>query len=149
MLKLSGFGGFAFPFSTLRILFGIYSQSNPSRANKILRILTVPHIQYLKPLHSAAPEPSEVDVVIKVVPYLSFDAVVTKNSSFVNLSDEEREELRYLEYCALDMLAWIVPACWLGIQLLGFVTIAPYMARAEFRPVLVGEGQVAPINSYW
>lgn len=86
----------------------------------------------------------------KVVPYLTFDAVVGKNSAFNDLSDEELEELGGVELRALNLLSWAVPAYWFGVQLLGFTIIAPYMARAQFRDGLTTEdGQAAAVNSTW
>ena len=90
------------------------------------------------------------DPSVKVVPYLSFDAIVGKNSSFQDLSEDEREEIGGLELRALNMLSWIVPAYWVITHLLGFVILAPYMARAQFRDAVRSEdGQAAPVNSTW
>lgn len=86
----------------------------------------------------------------KVVSYLTFDAVVGKNSAFSDLSDVEKEELGGVELRALNMLTWIVLGYWFGVQLLGFVVLAPYMARAEFRGALTTEsGQASAVNSTW
>lgn len=43
------------------------------------------------------------------VPYISFDAVVGRNSHFKDLSEEQMEELGGVEYRALKVLTWIVP----------------------------------------
>ena len=45
----------------------------------------------------------------RVVPYLSFWAIVGRNSAFRNLSTEQIEELGGVEYRALTALLWIVP----------------------------------------
>jgi hypothetical protein len=42
------------------------------------------------------------------VPYISFDAVVGRNSVFLDLSEENMEELGGVEYRALSMLLWII-----------------------------------------
>jgi len=42
------------------------------------------------------------------VPYVSFDAVVGHNSSFVSLTEEQLEELGGVEFRALNALLWIV-----------------------------------------
>lgn len=44
----------------------------------------------------------------KVVPYISFDAVVGRNSSFHHLTSEQRDEIGGVEYRALRALLWIV-----------------------------------------
>jgi hypothetical protein len=44
----------------------------------------------------------------KVVPYISFDAVVGRNSSFHHLTSEQRDEIGGVEYRALGALLWIV-----------------------------------------
>lgn len=44
------------------------------------------------------------------MPYFSFAAIVGKNSAFHDLTDEELDELGGVEYRALKMLAWLVPA---------------------------------------
>lgn len=45
----------------------------------------------------------------KVVPYITFDAVVGRNSAFHLLTNEQLEELGGVEYRALNALLWIVP----------------------------------------
>lgn len=45
----------------------------------------------------------------KSVPYISFDAIVGRNSHFYDLREEELEELGGVEYRALSMLLWLVP----------------------------------------
>ena len=91
-----------------------------------------------------------IDPSVKVVTYLTVDAVVGKNSSFHDLTEGQKEELGGVELRALNFLAWFVPAYWLFIQLLGFVILAPYMSRAQFRPALSTEdGQAARVNSTW
>lgn len=98
-----------------------------------------------------APKPAPTqDANTKVVSYISFDAVVGKNSNFEDLSDEEKEELGGIELRALNMLAWAVPAYWFGVQLVGFIILAPYMSRAQFKNALTTEdGQAAAVNSTW
>jgi hypothetical protein len=44
----------------------------------------------------------------KVVPYISFDAVVGRNSTFHLLTNEQLEELGGVEYRALNALLFIV-----------------------------------------
>lgn len=44
----------------------------------------------------------------KAVPYITFDAVVGRNSAFHLLTSEQMEELGGVEYRALKALLWIV-----------------------------------------
>lgn len=44
------------------------------------------------------------------VPYITFDAIVGRNSQFQDLSPEEQEELGGVEYRALGALLWIIAA---------------------------------------
>ena len=44
----------------------------------------------------------------RAVPYISFDAVVGHNSSFISLTEEQLEELGGVEFRALNALLWIV-----------------------------------------
>lgn len=53
---------------------------------------------------------------------------IARNSSFHNLTSDERETLGGVEYRALRWLSWIVPAYYVLWQLLGAVGIAAYVA---------------------
>jgi hypothetical protein len=44
------------------------------------------------------------------VPYITFDAIVGRNSQFHDLTQEEQEELGGVEYRALGALLWIIAA---------------------------------------
>ncbi len=82
---------------------------------------------------------------------LSFDATVTGNSRFHALTEAQRDELGGVEYRALDLLAKLVPAYWLIVNL-GMVTlVAPYIASSAFnkyRPVFEAQGSNKP-NGTW
>ena len=43
------------------------------------------------------------------VPYISFDAIIGRNSVFHELTNEQLEELGGVEYRALNALMWLVP----------------------------------------
>ena len=51
----------------------------------------------------------EVKGAAKPVQYISFKAIVGRNSVFKDLTDENIEELGGVEYRALSALVWIVP----------------------------------------
>jgi hypothetical protein len=44
----------------------------------------------------------------RVVPYVSFDAIVGPNSTFEGLTEEQLEELGGVEFRALNALLWIL-----------------------------------------
>ena len=86
----------------------------------------------------------------RIVPYLTFDAIVGKNSAFEDLTEDELEELGGVELQALNLLSWAVPLYWFGSQALGFAILAAYLQRAEFRAALdSSDGQAAAVNSTW
>lgn len=116
-----------------------------SRKLEVPRTQTLQSSQNIAGRHLGMQDPS-----VKTVSYFTFDAIVGKNSAFKNLSEEQKEELGGVELRALNLLGWIVPSYWLGTQLLGFLILAPYMSRAQFREALTSEdGQIAPVNSTW
>ncbi|QRV98028.1 potassium/sodium transporter [Ceratobasidium sp. AG-Ba] len=69
------------------------------------------------------------------VPYISFNAIVGRNSQFHDLSQEEQEELGGVEYRALTALLWIIAGYHIGSQLLAFVIIAPYSSMRRWSDV--------------
>ncbi|KAJ1305946.1 hypothetical protein OPQ81_010663 [Rhizoctonia solani] len=69
------------------------------------------------------------------VPYITFDAIVGRNSQFHDLSQEEQEELGGVEYRALGALLWIIAVYHFGIQLFGFIVFVPYSSMSKWAPV--------------
>jgi hypothetical protein len=81
------------------------------------------------------------------MPYLSWAPTIGRNSNFVDLSEEQREELGGIEYRALKLLAIILVAYFVGFHLLGMVCLLPWVVRdAHYVTMLKGEG-VSP--SWW
>ena len=73
------------------------------------------------------------------VPYLTFDAEVTGNSHFQNLTVAQKNELGGLEYRSLAVLSWMIPMYWIGWLLLSIVIVAPYLASppaAQYRAAI-------------
>jgi hypothetical protein len=102
----------------------------------------------------------------KTVPYISFDAVVGRNSMFHLLTNEQLEELGGVEYRALNALLFIVAGvrqlyatCFLsltlqvqyhiGIQLVAFTIIAPYMSLNKWKQDFEVPMQKRNIPSTW
>jgi hypothetical protein len=53
----------------------------------------------------------------KPVPYISFEAVVGRNSAFRMLTTGQMEEIGGIEYRALNALVWIIPIVRLSFHL--------------------------------
>ena len=102
----------------------------------------------------------------KKVPYISFSAVVGRNSRFTDLTDEQMDELGGVEYRALRVLMYTVIGVrvllcltqghghswpsqyFLFMQLAAFVIIAPYIG-ARGRYDFVFEGQPRLVKTPW
>ena len=143
LLSVIGYGGFPSPIKTLKAC----------GSSLFRRVFLDRRHATSQSNGTDAEEPAgsvSQNIRTRPVPYLSFDATVGKNSSFQNLSQEQKEEIGGLELRALNLLAIIVPSYWFGLQILALVILAPYMARQEFRAALTtSDGQAAPVNSTW
>lgn len=109
------FGGFPMPHVLLGMLF---RRLFPGTANRLRRTVTIPATTALaggelgrtasisgagrKETVGNIPEGS------KPVAYISFDAIVGRNSSFQMLTNEQLEELGGVEYRGLNALLWLV-----------------------------------------
>ncbi|KAI0794323.1 TrkH-domain-containing protein [Fomes fomentarius] len=118
----------------------------PRYQRRLARTLTVPRIETLVPCEATMLVPPAGSV--KLVPYLSFTATV-RHSTFLDLTQENIEELGGVEYRALTALMWIIPLYYVGSLVISFVVTAPYMAmprwQENFRPPL----QHRKINTVW
>lgn len=100
--KLSGFGGFPTP---LEIGKRAFEKAFPERAKTLKQSMTVTRTQTIGRIGTTAPGDKEPE---KEVPYISFAAVVGRNSRFEGLTEEQMEELGGVEYRALRVLLWVV-----------------------------------------
>ena len=102
------------------------------------------------------------------MPYLSWQPTLGRNSAFVDLTEEQREELGGIEYRSLKTLAIVLvcklaqvckptnlpitkfhptPAYYIFFHLLGVVTLTPWIIRGgTYGSVLDGDGQS---RSWW
>ncbi|KAF8608135.1 TrkH-domain-containing protein [Ceratobasidium sp. AG-I] len=112
--SLSGYGGFPMP----------HELAGRALKRFLPKTLTLPRTL----TGGSGGEPREV-------PYISFNALVGRNSQFHDLSQEEQEELGGVEYRALGALLWIIAGYHIGTQLLAFVIIAPYSTMGKWAPV--------------
>lgn len=107
--KTAGYGGFPTPLSIASSLFQRVSPAASKMLNeKIADTLTVPSTTVISgDLHKD--EEGHV-------PYISFSAVVGRNSQFKDLTEEQLDELGGVEYRALKLLFWIVVSVRGGVQ---------------------------------
>ena len=99
----SGMGGFPMPHE---IISSIVHKFFPNLERRIRRTVTVPVARTLTSQHV---EGGLQAVGSRPVPYITFDALVGRNSTFHDLTDEQIEELCGVEFKALNCLVWIVP----------------------------------------
>ena len=95
------FGGFPMPH---KIISKLLHHFFPKIEDKLKRTVTIPLSQTLTSQHGVAVPGT------KVVPYITFEAIVGRNSTFHMLTNEQLEELCGIEFKALNALLWIVPA---------------------------------------
>lgn len=69
------------------------------------------------------------------MPYLSWTPTIGRNSNFMDLSEEQREELGGIEYRALKSLALVLVCYFVGFHLLGVVILTPWINESSFRAV--------------
>jgi Trk-type K+ transport system membrane component len=68
---------------------------------------------------------------ISTQPYLSWNATVARNSNFVDLTEEQRDELGGIEYRALKTLAVVLITYYVGFHLIGMVSLVGWILRAN------------------
>ncbi|MCJ1310380.1 low affinity potassium transporter [Agyrium rufum] len=80
------------------------------------------------------------------LPYLSYQPTIGRNSAFVDLTEEQREELGGIEYRSLKTLAIILVSYFLFWHVLGVIVLVPWIQRSgTWGPVVTGDGQ----NRVW
>lgn len=71
------------------------------------------------------------------MPYLSWTPTLGRNSNFVDLTEEQREELGGIEYRALKLLAVILTVFYLGWHIVGVISLAPWISHSpQYRAVV-------------
>lgn len=100
--KHTGYGGFPMP---LEILGSLFSRLFPKLERRLTRSLTYPATTTIASQHHGGIRNADGS---KLVPYISFDAIVGRNSTFHLLTNEQLEELGGVEYRALNALLYIV-----------------------------------------
>ena len=136
-----GMGGFPAPWDYI-------SSIVESRQNR------VPTMRYSTTFASQHLPSRSLDIQkedTQFVPYLTFDAEVTGNSHFQNLTVAQKNELGGLEYRSLAVLSWMIPMYWIGWLLLSIVIVAPYLASppaAQYRAAIQDQPK-PPHNTTW
>lgn len=74
------------------------------------------------------------------MPYLSWQPTLGRNSQFVNLTEEQREELGGIEYRALKTLAKVLIIYYIGFHVLGMVIQLPWIMHTRWRSVPIDNG---------
>ncbi|KAF1951633.1 hypothetical protein CC80DRAFT_424490 [Byssothecium circinans] len=76
------------------------------------------------------------------MPYLSWTPTVGRNSAFVDLTEEQREELGGIEYRALKLLLIILVCYYVGFHLMGMVILLPWIvSSARYSQVVTNIGE--------
>ncbi|KDQ20082.1 hypothetical protein BOTBODRAFT_125633 [Botryobasidium botryosum FD-172 SS1] len=135
-----GFGGFPMPHVLLSRLL---AKAFPSLGQKLTRTVTIPHVATYVSHNGEPPQGA------KPAPYITFDAVVGRNSQFERLTSEQEEELGGVEYRGIKMLLWIVGGYHIGIQLFLFVLTAGYLSTSRWKDVFAPPTQHRFIPPAW
>lgn len=79
------------------------------------------------------------------IPYLSYAPTIGRNSYFIDLTEEQREELGGIEYRALKTLAWILLVYFFGWSVLGIIIYEPWIHNAPYyKDIIRSDGQGVP-----
>lgn len=79
---------------------------------------------------------------IEGTPYLSYQPTIGRNSLFVNLTEEQREELGGIEYRALKTLALILIMYFCCFHILGWICLVPWILKIrQYGDVVRDAGQ--------
>ncbi|KAI0263834.1 cation transport protein-domain-containing protein [Gloeopeniophorella convolvens] len=137
--KHSDFGGFPMPQD---IILRLIRRFLPGIQRHLTRTVTMPRTTTITSIGGNTEG-------ARAVPYISFDAVVGRNSVFKSLETEQLEELGGVEYRALNALLWIVGCYHIFVQLFAFTIIAPYMSINRWKEDFVPPQQHRPVNTSW
>jgi Trk-type K+ transport system membrane component len=79
------------------------------------------------------------------MPYLSWQPTVGRNSAFIDLTEEQREELGGIEYRSLKLLAIILVCYFIGFHLLGMICLLPWAVRDKKYAQIISEDGINPV----
>lgn len=78
---------------------------------------------------------------MEATPYLNWQPTVARNSFFVNLTEEQREELGGIEYRALKTLAWVLIGYFVIFHIIGVICLVPFIYTTSYGSVVTSIGQ--------
>ncbi|OJJ49024.1 hypothetical protein ASPZODRAFT_60309 [Penicilliopsis zonata CBS 506.65] len=79
------------------------------------------------------------------LPYLSWNATVGRNSNFVDLTEEQRDELGGIEYRALKTLALVLICYYVCFHIFGIISLMPWiLTKSHWGSVITADGQGRP-----
>jgi len=81
-----------------------------------------------------------------VMPYLSWQPTVGRNSAFVDLTEAQREELGGIEYRSLKSLALILVLYFWGFTIFGIICLTPWILNEDYWGSIV---DADGINRIW
>ncbi|KAK9474801.1 cation transport protein-domain-containing protein [Dipodascopsis tothii] len=84
---------------------------------------------------------------MSMLPYLSYQPTIARNSFFVGLSEEQREELGGVEYRALKLLAKIVVGYIVVFFVFGIICLIPWILNDGYYRSIVDKYAVRP--AWW
>jgi Cation transport protein len=136
--KNTGFGGWPSPIDVIRYIL-----------EKVFHRKEMPRTSTIASTHSGGGLGGDG---VRTAPYFSFDVLVSRNSKFHELTEEQRDELGGVEYRAIDLLAKLIPAYWLLVNFFFIVLVAPYAnsrAYDKYNPVFESQGAFNPNRTWW
>lgn len=145
--KERGFGGFPSP---IELAGAAIKRTLPRVQERFNRSTTIPRTATFLSVHSVGDNALDTGST-KPAPYLTFDATVSRNSRFHQLTEAQRDELGGVEYRAIDLLAKILPIYLFGVNFLMITLVAPWLASGgakKVHDVLATQGVNAP-NTTW
>lgn len=141
----SDFGGFAGPTEFVSKLM---KRTAPNLHTQLTRTITMPHTTTVTGMDDRGEEGAHRGAT-KQVPYISFNATVDRNSRFLQLTEDNLQELGGVEFRALNALLWIVPIYYMGILAVSLVVVAPYMSLSRWTSNFLPPQQHRVINPVW
>lgn len=77
-----------------------------------------------------------------IMPYLSWEPTVGRNSAFVDLDERQREELGGIEYRSLKSLALVLVIYFWGFTIFGWISLLPWIRGVDtYGAVVTADGQ--------
>ncbi|PWN32407.1 uncharacterized protein FA14DRAFT_127218 [Meira miltonrushii] len=145
--KERGFGGFPTP---IELAGAAIKRALPQVQERFKRSTTIPRTATFISVQSMG-ESGLDGGITRSAPYLTFDATVSRNSRFHQLTEAQRDELGGVEYRAIDMLAKLLPIYWFGVNIFMIILVAPWLASSgaqKVHDVIASQGVNAP-NTTW